>query len=382
MTRLFVLLLSAACLSVSVCALDQPPHSTYLEGADVSALEVYEQAGALYRSAAGAEAGDALELLHEAGMNCFRLRVFVDPKFEGIVTNDLEYTLRLAKRVKAIGAELMINLHYSDTWADPSKQYIPKLWKNLDLPELLEAVESYTHDVFTRFIEEGIEISYVQLGNEITNGMLWPIGKVEFEGDPRWAKNWDSFSAIQKAAHRGLTSAYSAAETKLPFRWLHIECTGNLKRTSWYLEHVQQHGIPFDGVAFSYYPEWHGDLCDLRCTLNLAIAETDKPVVVAETAYPWHPEEGVELNPEINPYPFTREGQSVFMKKLHELVGDLDQNLGRGVIYWHPESVRFDAPFHIWRWGNVALFDLEGVILPAAFHPVDPEEQQITSEPF
>jgi arabinogalactan endo-1,4-beta-galactosidase len=354
----------------------EPRDFPYLSGGDISALTVYENAGAVYRDAEG-NVGDAISLLKDAGMNCFRLRVFVDPDMQGVVTNNLEYTLQLARRVKEAGALLLIDLHYSDTWADPAKQYKPAAWEHLPFDSLLDAVEIYTRTVFQAFIEADIEVDFVQLGNEITNGFLWPDGKVEYDGNDEAAENWDQFSALLLAANRGFEEAYTTLP--LPVLFHHIESTGNLKRTDWYIRNLMEHGIPFDAMAFSYYPEWHGDFCGLRATLQRSVELTSKPVLVVETAYFWSPDP--ELEPRdliLYPMPFTPAGQQQFMTELNHTVKNLEHGMGKGVIYWHPESVRFDSSFHIWKWGNCALFDHNGVILPVTSFdaPLIPENAE------
>lgn len=334
----------------------------YLVGSDVSALPVYEANGALYRDAAG-DPGDALEILREAGSNVFRLRLFVDPVHRGIVTNDLAYTLRLAKRVRASGAFLLLNLHYSDTWADPSKQFKPKAWEHLSFDELLSQVEEYTHAVMRAFIEADLAPEFVQLGNEITNGMLWPDGLIDYaEADD--AEAWDRFAALQHAAHRGFRSAFRAAGLELPSSILHIESTGNLERTRWYLDSAAERDLPYDLLGFSFYPEWHGSIADLQATLELAAEESDKPIAVVETAYPWKPGERWKTIENLD-WPLTPEGQRRFLEAVDAVVRSLPDERGRGVLWWHPESILV-KDLHAWLGGACALFDDEGRLLPAA----------------
>ncbi|KAF0095921.1 MAG: arabinogalactan endo-1 4-beta-galactosidase [Puniceicoccaceae bacterium 5H] len=332
----------------------------YLYGADVSALPVFEQNGAVYKSADG-EPGDALALLHEAGVNVFRLRLFVDPNHEGIVTNDLDYTIALAKRAKATGAALLLDLHYSDTWADPAKQYTPEAWEDLPLGALEDTVEAYTREVMERFIAADVAPEWVQLGNEITNGMLWPIGRVEFaEADDTAA--WDRLGALQRAAHRGFAAAFEGR--LLPRKILHIESTGNVERTRWYLQNAQAQHVPFDVIGFSYYPEWHGTLDDLQQTLNAAARQTCLPVMVVETAYPWKPDAHWQDVKDLA-WPLTPQGQHDFLEAVDAAVHAVPDDLGRGVMWWHPESVQTWG-LHAWLGGSCALFDDEGRLLPAA----------------
>ena len=338
----------------------------WLVGGDISALPFFEQHGAVYYDEEG-NSGDCIALLQEKGSNCFRLRLFVDPTMEEVVCNDLDYTLRLAKRIKNAGASLLLDLHYSDTWADPAKQFIPACWEGMDEDQLATAVEAYTEEVFKRFIEEGITVDYVQLGNEITNGFLWPIGRIEHNPeDAEDYTNWDQFAGLLHAAHRGLESAYAGSGQKLPVRYHHIESADDPNKTLWYLKGLARYDIPFDGIALSYYPEWHGTLNDLQVAMALVVSMTHKPVLVVETAYPWCEEEGVEATDENFPYGKSQEGQSAFLEALVETVKSAPDGKGSGVIYWYPESRRMDADFYIWKWGSYALFDEHGRILKGA----------------
>ncbi len=335
--------------------------TSFVSGADMSALPVFERCGAAYRYRDGVQ-GDALRIFRAEGLNCFRLRLFVDPTEGGVVCNDLDYTLALARRVKASGAALMLDIHYSDTWADPSKQFLPKAWEGLDFDALCAQVRDYTCDVLARFIEEGLRPDYVQLGNEITNGMLWPQGRVEFaEKDDLDA--WQRLGALQRAAAEGFDAACSSGP--FPKIILHIESTGNLPRTAWYIESAAANGVRYDILGLSYYPQWHGTLADLSATLNLAAEKSGRPVMVVETAYPWKKSadwsEGAE-NLAFAPSP---KGQRDFTRAVVDAVKAVPEGRGCGVIWWHPESVLVDG-VHVWLGGDCALFDDEGRILPAA----------------
>lgn len=357
-----VLLLHAVLLSAGcVGRIAEEARGEYVYGGDVSALTVFEDSGVNYRDGEGV-AGDALAILQGAGMNVFRLRLFVEPEVEGIVVNDLEYTLELAKRIEATGAQLLLNLHYSDTWADPAKQYKPKAWKDLPFEELVTQVERYTADVLKAFVAAGLVPEYVQLGNEITNGMLWPDGQVEFVEDGE-SPSWERFTALQKAAHRGYLTAYADVAAR-PRKILHIESTGNLPRTEWYLRTAQREGIPFDVAGFSYYPEWHGTLADLQATLNLAARVTEGPVAVVEVAYPWKHDTHWDKIPNLA-YPLTPEGQKAFLQAVHQVVQAVPRTRGLGLIWWYPEAV-LARDISVWLGGSCGLFDDEGKLLPAA----------------
>lgn len=328
----------------------------FLIGGDVSALPVLEQHGAVYRQ--DGRRGDALVILRRTGMNCFRLRLFVSPNHEGIVANDLAYTLALARRVKATGAALILDLHYSDTWADPAKQFKPAAWASLPFDQLVAQVGAYTRSVLAQFAREGVTPDIVQIGNEITNGMLWPDGRVEFAHGEELA----AWSRLVRLLRAGIEAVGSGPGR--PQVMLHVESTGNVPRTLAFFRHVQTAGLHFDLVGLSYYPEWHGGIADLKATLD-AVAETvRKPIVVVETAYPWKPDEHWRGRPHLD-WPLTPAGQREFLQAVVAAVRAVPGGLGRGVCYWYPESVVVPG-VHSWLGGSCALFDDRGRLLPAA----------------
>lgn len=345
-------------LALGSCA--HPPASQpapLLIGADVSALPVFEQHGVKYRK--GGAPRDGLVLLREAGMNCFRLRLFVAPNHEGVVTNDLDYTLALAKRVKASGATLMLDFHYSDTWADPGKQYKPAAWAQLPFDALVTTMGDYTRETLARFAREGVTPDYVQIGNEITNGLLWPDGRVEFaEGD----KDPAPWQRLERLLRAGIDAVpVGQGQPKI---LLQVENPGQKERSLWFLRHVRAAGLRYDLIGMSYYPEWHGSLVQLRDTLTTIAGEFRKPIIVVETAYPWKNDEHWRDAKHLD-WPLTPAGQEQFLKDVLAVVRALPDGLGRGVCYWHPESVSSPS-FGAWLDGSCALFDNQGEILPGA----------------
>ena len=164
------LLLSAAVIALCDQSATSAP---FMAGADISALPVLENRGAVYRD--GGQALPVIDILRDHGVNWFRLRLFVNPNPAGdaFVVNNLAYTIALAQRAKASGAKLLLDFHYSDTWADPGRQTKPAAWGNLDYNQLQQQVYSYTKSSIEAFKAEGVLPEMVQIGNEISNGMLW-----------------------------------------------------------------------------------------------------------------------------------------------------------------------------------------------------------------
>lgn len=351
------LLLGCPASAAATAAPAEPP--PMLIGADVSALATLEQHGAVYRDAG--RPGDALQILAAKGFNCYRLRLFVAPDGHGIVTNDLDYTLALARRVKAAGAALLLDFHYSDTWADPAKQFKPAAWASLEFAELEATVRRYTRDVLERFAAAGVLPEYVQLGNEITNGLLWPDGRVEY-AERGNAAAWERLGRLLRAAHAGLADA--SPHGGRPVSVLHLESPHQRERVQWFCREAIAAEVPFDMIGMSYYPEWHGGIETLRGTLHALAEEFRKPVLVAEAAYPWTDDEHWRDRPHLD-WPLTPAGQRQYLRDVLEVVRGLPEGLGRGVMYWHPESV-LTPGLNVWLGGSCALFDRAGDVLPAA----------------
>lgn len=357
--RLFGLSLASALVPACVF-LSAAKASLSVGGVDLSALGTLEEWGAVYR--VDGKPTDALTFFRSQGANCFRLRLFVAPTGEGIVTNSLPYTLALAKRVKASGAQLLLDIHYSDTWADPATQAKPAAWSQLPFDQLLSTVKSYTQEVLTRFQQEHVSPEFVQLGNEITNGMLWPDGRIEYR-KPDAAESWDRLSQLLKAARAGFDTSYAAGGER-PKVILHIESTADTARSVWFFQNAVDHGVAFDVAAFSYYPEWHGGIRELRTTLFEVASTFHKPVLVVETAYPWKNDIHWKGRPNMD-WPLSPSGQEAFLRDVVQTLRAVPEGLGLGLMYWHPESVLIEK-HHIWLGGSCALFTSAGEALPAA----------------
>jgi beta-galactosidase len=327
-------------------------------GSDLSALPIYEQRGAKFTK--NGQPGDAIALLRAEGMNAVRLRLFVDPKPEGIVDNSLDYTVALARRVKAAGLAFLLDLHYSDTWADPQKQFKPAAWEQLPFDELVARVGAYTREGLARFEREGLRPEFVQIGNEITNGTLWPDGRVKFEaGAPDDPAAWDRLARLLRA---GLDAVPRGPGQ--PQRMLHIESGGDLAKSLWWFRHARDAGLDYDLIGLSYYPDWHGDLPTYRRTLAALADEFRKPIMVVEAGYPWKPTKKWTEKQNMD-WPLTPAGQAQFLADVVQAVKDIPHGLGRGVWYWHPESLQLPGHY-AWEGGSCALFDDAGELLPGA----------------
>lgn len=356
-SNLFLLIL-AGCSSAITSPVRQD--TLALRGADVSALERVEQAGGVFRDG---QPGDAIAILRAHGSNLFRLRLFVDPNHDEVQVNDLDYTVRMSKRVKSSGAQLLLDLHYSDTWADPGHQAVPAAWAALDFDALEQRVETWSRDVMTRLKQEGVLPDIVQVGNEIDGGILWPLGRVG-GGDDTPAQ-WDRLARLLKAGIRGLRAPLGPGESVRVL--LHYSGGGDQAGTRWFFDHIGQYGVPYDLIGLSYYPWWHGGITDLRANLTAAAQRYARDVMVVETSYPWRAGgwETMASDRTAMTWAESPTGQAEFLGDVLAAVAAVPDGRGAGVIWWYPESIPVNGLF-IWAGGSLALFDGGGNLLPAA----------------
>ena len=246
----------------------------FLKGMDISFTNEIEAGGGSYFE--NGEQRDILDILQRSGVNSIRLRIWNDPA--GGYCN-LERTLAMAKRIKSRGLHFLLDFHYSDRWADPANQWKPKAWEDLNFDGLLEAVRGYTHEVLSALAEQGTLPDMVQVGNEITPGMLWDDGKVDGEYDTD--DQWEKLTGLVKAG----VSAVRAADPGIELM-IHIDRGGDWPSTLKFLEHFERHEVDFDVIGQSFYPWWHGTLRDLGDNLTATADRFGKPIIVVETAYP------------------------------------------------------------------------------------------------
>jgi arabinogalactan endo-1,4-beta-galactosidase len=368
-------------LSIAALTTRQPAaaatRNPFYLGADISSLPQVEARGGVYLD--DGKPADAIALFMKHGWSCFRLRIWVDPR-DGV--NGLEYTTRLAQRIKAAGASFMLDFHYSDWWADPQKQPKPAAWAKLDFDALEKRTETYTADVIRTLKAAGATPDFVQIGNEITGGTLWPDAQVKvplstvkvFAGDVRVIsppepydddKQWDHLIRILNADVRGVRSATTSRDHVRIV--VHIDCGGDWPVTKWYFDHLARGHVAYDVIGQSFYPNYHGTIQNLRDNLRETIRRYRKDVMVVETAYPTRgtpPSTGAAKN---MIWPLTPDGQKQFLTELIQTVKEAPGHHGIGVNYWHPEGT-FAPGATGGRGGGPdanSLFDSKGSPLPA-----------------
>ena len=323
------------------------PPSSFLEinaqryvGGDISLLPQYEKYEMPYYDADGKKIDDVLQYLKSeaVGWNALRVRLFVNPtpsldNNDPAICQDLDYVVSLGKRIKEAGFAFMLDFHYSDVWADPSKQWTPVEWQSLNDEQLQSKLYEYTKDCLTKLVEAGAAPDFIQTGNEISYGMLW--GKKGTNdnrcyGDSPVA-NWNRFIALLKQATKACREVCPDAKVII-----HTERTGTPESVSDFCKRIAD--VDYDIVGLSYYPFWHKNLETLSTTLKL-LAENypEKPVQIVETAYyyQWKPSTGLNWN-SFTTWPDTPEGQLAFVR---DLIAELKNHPNvNGLYWWFPEE--------------------------------------------
>jgi arabinogalactan endo-1,4-beta-galactosidase len=353
----------------------------FIKGVDLSMLQYIQDHDVQYKEAGKVK--DPLLIFKDHGCNYVRLRLFVAPDGQEGQVNTLAYTLRFAKRVKQVELKLLLDFHYSDGWADPTHQNIPAAWKGLSHSQLLERVFVYTRETLAAFRREGVMPNMVEVGNEITNGMLWPDAGPLME-PARWNvterppasadAKWDNLAGLLKVGIRGVRESDPTGEAKV---MIHIDKGGNKEMARWFFDNLQHRDVVFDVIGLSYYPFWHGTLDGLKDNLSILSQAYKKDIMVVETGYDtWRGPQG-KL-----PFPLTPEGQKAFLEELIRIVAATHGGRGQGVCYWAPEWImgkKWNGPTWSGQWEDRALFDYSGNMRPAmeAFQiPVTGNPQQ------
>ena len=349
-------------------------------GGDLSVLLKYEEQSATYLDKDGKAIADVLTFVKEQGWNTIRVRLFDDPSkdTDKNVCQDIEYVKRLGKRIKDAGLYFLLDIHYSDTWADPEHQVFPYSWSMWSwYPD--ESVYKYTKEWLGSLVSAGATPDFIQTGNEISFGMLWGFnlnGKYEdwdeygghLEATADWKdytnKHWDNFTNMLKAAGRACREECPNAKIIT-----HTEqCANNPTLDVAFFNRIKQYGIDYDIIGISYYPYFKGPLANLDNGLTELEAHfPDKMIQLVETGYPskWEVP-GTSYN-YTSTYPYSHEGQR---KYTADLITMLNKHAKvNGLSWWYAEANAKGCTGSLKEgWYNASLFDNEtGRALPALY---------------
>lgn len=296
---------------------DKPEEETvFAKGADISWVTEMESKGIKFKNSKGEEM-ECTALMKETGMNAIRLRVWVNPE-DG--WNSAEDVLEKAERAQALGMRIMINFHYSDSWADPGKQNPPAAWKDYDLTNMQKAVAEHTTFVLNLLKDNGVDVEWVQIGNETTTGMLWPLGNYKQD-------NGRNFALLVDAGARAAKAVYPDCKTIV-----HLDKGNEIYMYNEIFTILKNYNVRYDLIGMSLYPCWWDDSikdfttnwkgATAQCVQNIRnlSATYGKNIMICETGMP-------VVNPDIAKEMLT------YLLKNSKATGHCE-----GVFYWEPEA--------------------------------------------
>ena len=336
-------------------------------GGDLSVLLKYEEQKATYLDKDGKAIADVLAFVKEQGWNTVRMRLFADPSkdTDKNVCQDIEYVKSLGKRIKAAGLYFMLDFHYSDTWADPKHQTMPLEWGMINTPAF-EYIYTYTKTNLEALVTAAATPDFIQIGNEISFGMLWDGCKVS--ANSNWTAyedtNWDHFSTALKNASKACREMCPDAKIVI-----HTEqCANNPTLDVAFFKRIQQYDIDYDIIGTSYYPYFKGPLANLDKGLSeLEKNFPDKQIQLVETGYPSKWEVKGSTYDYTKTYPYSHEGQRQYAA---DLIATLKKHPQvNGLSWWYAEANAKGCTGSLAEgWYNASLFDNEtGRALPALY---------------
>ncbi|MFT3753825.1 MAG: glycosyl hydrolase 53 family protein [Paludibacter sp.] len=322
------LCIAALLLFISVATHASSP---FAKGADISWLPQMEATGYKFYNDNGM-AEDCFKILKDHGINSIRLRTWVNPSADRASGHcSKTETVAMAVRAQSWGMRVMIDFHYSDSWADPAKQVKPKAWEGLSFEQLQQAFYDYTYDVMTALKTAGVTPEWVQVGNEIPGGMVYPEGS-----------NSSSWTQLVKLINKGYDAIKAVSPTSKVI--LHIDQGNDNARFRWWFDNAKANGAKYDVIGMSYYPYWlsntHPDytlsINDLGTNLKDMVSRYGKEVMVVETG-------GEDTKP-----------QNTFdmLLAVQNKVLAVPDNSGLGVFYWEPEGARSWSNYALSAWGS------------------------------
>ena len=364
-------LLTIALMGIAMITQAQEP--LYV-GGDISLLPKYEEAGVVYKDKEGQTVSDVLAFFRQQGQNAMRVRLFVSPDgSDKAVCQDLDYVKALGKRIKDAGLKLMLDFHYSDTWADPAKQWTPAAWQNLNNDQLQDKIYEYTKDCLQQMKAAGAEPDFIQTGNEISYGMLW--GKSGTTANRCYTNssdsNWNRFLSLLKKAGQACREECPQARIII-----HSERVPKPDVLTDFFDRMKAGGIDYDIIGLSYYPAFHGSLSTLETALTaLERKQYGKDMMIVETGYSYAWALGGTEYDYTKTYPYSEEGQRQFTA---DLVAKLKSHPGvKGLFWWWPEDNGNKQVTN--NWWNAALYDHNSGQPYAAFYELSAFAQGSTA---
>ena len=319
--------------SSSVAQTSGPSTFAFSKGADVGWLPQMEATGYKFYDSDGSQK-DCLQLLKDRGMNTIRLRVWVNPSNDKASGHcSPAETVVMAVRAQKMGMRIMIDFHYSDTWADPAKQAKPAAWANHSFADLQNDVYKHTFDVLSALKSAGVTPEWVQIGNEIPGGMLWPDGS---------SKNFNQLAQLLNKGYEATKAVNSNIKVIV-----HVDEGNNNAKFRWFFDNAKANNVKYDIIGLSYYPYWLGQekgkealkdysktIADLEFNLNDMVSRYGKEVMIVEVG---------------GDYTLVQNTKDM-LDAVIKAVKAVPNNKGLGVIYWEPQGEKSWSGYQLNAW--------------------------------
>ena len=351
-----------------------------LVGGDISMLTKYEAhyqmardryhiSNVGYYDNSGKRIDDLITWVKQQGWNAARVRLFVNPANasnehmeQGVIQN-LDTVKVLGRRIKAAGMKFMLDFHYSDTWADPAKQWTPSDWLSMSNDQLYTKIYEYTKDCLEQMNAAGASPDFIQTGNEISYGMMWGAkGSSANRCYMGSEANWPRFTTLLKQAGKACREVCPQAQIII-----HIERVAQPNVIVNFYNQMKNKGVDYDIIGLSYYPYFHGNLNALETALNTVENTFDKPIQIVETGYPSKYAIGGSTYDYTSTYPYSQEGQRKFTEDLITLLKNHPRV--NGLSWWYPEANAKGCTGDLnTNWYNAGLFNNENGRALKAFY--------------
>ncbi len=359
----------------------------FIMGVDISSISEVIKRGGKFYDHQGVRTS-IYQLLKDNGVNYVRIRLWNDPVSPsgtpyGGGNNDLEVAKDIGHRAKLFGMKILLNFHYSDFWADPGKQIIPKAWAHFtNAIQIKDAIYDFTYHAMEEMDKVGAKVDMVQIGNEIAPGMITQ-GTDDYEtinaATPNRFNLSQSISGSTSQINNlvlYLNAGLKAAKDSQPhvLTMIHIDRGGNNAFYRTFFDRLQTHEVEYDIIGMSYYVFYHGSLANFKSNIEDIAERYQKMIVVAETSYGFTQQNTAFashiLTQSYFDYPLTPQGQADVMKDIIEIVALVNEQRGLGVFYWEPAWLpvagagwsSLSSPV---TWANQALFSFQGIALPS-----------------
>ncbi len=340
----------------------------FITGLDLSYQPFLESRNVAYKDEAGQAIGDLVSWTQANGVNLVRLRLFHTPTSAdpGVAFSNLERVLAYAKRVKASGNPFLLDIHYSDTWADPGSQIKPAAWSALSFEVLKDSVYAYTRRVLQTFEKEGALPDFMQIGNETNPGFIWPEGRLDWNDNSSWQKYVELVHAARRAVLEVEQESGKDIQTLIHY--------AGIENAPAFFEKLKTEQALFDIVGLSHYAYFHSqNMALIQQRLRELATSIQKPILIVETNYPftlnWNDWTNNVVGEEghlVNGYPATPAGQKAYYDFWVQILKNVPEGLGMGFVWWAPDLVAFDGAQspNGSAFENVCIFDFDNKALP------------------